>query len=113
MGNSKGLIITNTSNASLKTDYGKLKLNNMLVVPKLKKQLSTGQLITDAKCTVEFNFHGFVVKNQEKYVLAKGHKRGNLYALDESKEVTFSAIGEEAANLDVLHVGKFFKINGV
>lgn len=86
MGNSKGLIITNTSNASLKTDYGKLKLNNMLVVPKLKNiYISTGQLITDAKCTVEFNSHGFVVKNQEKYVLAKGHKRGNLYALDESK----------------------------
>lgn len=37
MGNSQGLYMTRTGNTSLKTNYGKLKLNNMLIIPKLKK----------------------------------------------------------------------------
>ncbi|KAK9214354.1 hypothetical protein WN944_006343 [Citrus x changshan-huyou] len=67
VGNGQGLHITHVGNASLNTDYGKLKLNNVLVVPKLKKNLlSVGQLIKDNKCSFEFNSDGFVVKNQEK-----------------------------------------------
>lgn len=86
VGNGQGLHITHVGNASLNTDYGKLKLNNVLVVPKLKKNLlSVGQLIKDNKCSFEFNSDGFVVKNQEKQVLARGLKKGNLYALEENK----------------------------
>lgn len=36
----------------------------MLVIPKSKKNLiSIGQIAKDAKCTIEFNTYGFVVKN--------------------------------------------------
>lgn len=104
VGNGQGLHITHVGNASLNTDYGKLKLNNVLVVPKLKKNLlSVRQLIKDNKCSFEFNSDGFVVKNQANQVLARGLKKGNLYALEENKELTFAAIRGDAANSDVWH----------
>lgn len=64
VGNGQALPITHTGKALLKTTQGKLHLNNVLVVPKLKKKLLyVSQLINDNSCTFEFNNNGFVIKN--------------------------------------------------
>ncbi|KAH9801961.1 retrovirus-related pol polyprotein from transposon RE2 [Citrus sinensis] len=48
------------------TTHGKLNLKDILVVPKLKKNLlSVSKLVDDINCSVEFNSLGFVVKSKE------------------------------------------------
>ncbi|KAK9215043.1 hypothetical protein WN944_007046 [Citrus x changshan-huyou] len=42
-------------------------------------------------------------RNKEKQVLVRGLKRGNLYALEENKELTFTAIRGDVPNSDVWH----------
>lgn len=65
-GNGQGLQISHIGNASLKTDYGDLHLKNVLVVPKIKKNLlSVGQLANDSQCSFVFNSDGFFVKNKQ------------------------------------------------
>lgn len=63
--------------------HGSLPLNNILVVPQLKKNLmSVAQLTSDAQCSFEFNSSGFVIKDKNNRILAQGNRCGNLYALD-------------------------------
>nr|KYP40068.1 hypothetical protein KK1_038609 [Cajanus cajan] len=64
VGNGQTLSITNKDKALLKTTQGKLHLNNILVVPKLKKNLlSISQLINDNDCFFEFNSYDFLIKD--------------------------------------------------
>jgi hypothetical protein len=64
-------------------------------VPKLKKNLlSVSQLINDNSCTFEFNTNGFVIKDQAHQILAKGHKKGSLYALEGGKIEALTVVKE-------------------
>ena len=104
VGNGKGLQISHIGDTSLTTNHGKLKLKNVLVVPNLKKNLlSIGKLTIDNQCSFEFDSHGFVVKDKDNKVLAKGLRKGNLYALKENKEAALSAIRGTTTNLSIWH----------
>ncbi|RVW29654.1 hypothetical protein CK203_098347 [Vitis vinifera] len=53
--------------------------------PEIKKNLlSIGQLTSDNPCSIEFSSTSFVIKDQLQQVLAKGTKKGGLYALEEN-----------------------------
>ena len=100
VGNGQSLPITHTGKALLKTTQGKLHLNNVLVVPKLKKNLlSVSQLIDDNSCTFEFNKNGFVIKDQTHQILAKGHKKGSLYALEGGKIEALATVKEASSEV--------------
>ena len=87
-----------------KTSQGNLQLNDVLVVPKLKKNLlSVSQLIDDNSCIFEFNSDGFVIKDHNQQVLAKGLRKGNLYALEESHLEALSAIQSPSASFEIWH----------
>ena len=76
VGDGKGLHISHIGNTILKTPHGNLKLNNVLVVPHLKKNLlSVAELTSSSKCSFEFNSNGFIVKNKENQVLAKRSRK--------------------------------------
>ena len=95
VGDGKGLLISHIGNTILKTPHGNLKLNNDLVVPHLKKNLlSVVELTSSSKCSFEFNSNGFIVKNKENQVLAKGGTKGNFYALEEVHAAAVSAINK-------------------
>ncbi|KAH9751421.1 hypothetical protein KPL71_014290 [Citrus sinensis] len=62
VGNGQSLHISHIGD----TTHGKLNLKDILVVPKLKKNLlSISKLVDDINCFVEFNSLGFVVKSKE------------------------------------------------
>ena len=104
VGNGQALPITHTGKASLKTSQGNLDLNNVLVVPKIKKNLlSVSQLIDDNSCTFEFNSDGFVIKDQRQQILAKGHRKGNLYAFEEGQLEAFTAVKTPGASSETWH----------
>ena len=46
--------------------------------------LSIGQLTADNPCSIEFSSTGFVINDQLQQVLARGTKKGGLYALEEN-----------------------------
>ena len=93
VGNGNKLPISHTGNALLKTSHGNLKLKDVLVVPKLRKNLlSVSQLTHDNVSLFAFDANGFVIKDQNQRTLAKGHKKGQLYALDEAQALVLVAI---------------------
>lgn len=47
-----------------------------------KNLLSVSKLAKDNDCVITFSTDNFVVKNKQGEILAKGHKKGGLYALD-------------------------------
>lgn len=64
--NGKGLHISHIRNTILKTPHGDLKLNNVLVVPHLKKNLLfVAELTSISKCSFEFDSDIFIIKNKE------------------------------------------------
>lgn len=82
----KFIILAMPSNASFNSDYEKITLNNVLIVPGLKKNiLSIEQFIKDNQCSFIFNSDSFVVKKQANKVLARGHRSGNLCALEKKQ----------------------------
>ena len=104
VGNGQDLNISHIGSASLNTNHGSLHLNNILGVPKLKKNLlSVGQLIDDIKCVFEFNTDGFIVKSKENKVLAKGSKQGKLYTLEGDFHAAFNAIQGESSGFSLWH----------
>jgi hypothetical protein len=106
VGNGQALPITHKGKALLKTTQGKLHLNNILVVPKLKKNLlSVSQLINDNDCIFEFNSNGFTIKDQKQRTLAKGHKQGNLYALNGEKIEALTTTKDESSETWHAHLG--------
>ena len=61
-----------------------LKLKEVLVVPKIYKNLlSVSKLAKDNCCTLEFDKTNFVVKDKRtRKMLSKGSKRNRLYDLE-------------------------------
>lgn len=100
VGNGNKLPIPHTGDALLKTSHGHLKLKDALVAPKLKKNLlSVSQLTLDNSCIFEFDANGFVIKDRNQQILAKGHRRGQLYALEEAQSVALAAIRSQKSDL--------------
>lgn len=65
----------------------------MLVVPKLKKnQLTVSEIARDNCCTIEFDESSFVVKDKMTGTqIAKGARRGDIYALKMDNLLALSA----------------------
>ena len=65
----------------------------MLVDLELKKNmLSVGKFTSENICTFEFTSSGLVVKDQNQETIVRGHKKGQLYALDGTFQEALSAI---------------------
>ncbi|KAM7490397.1 hypothetical protein LguiA_033318 [Lonicera macranthoides] len=82
-----------------------LHINNVLVVPQIKKNLLfISQLTSEYPYIVEFNSLGFVIKDKKtKTLLASGNRSSGLYVLKPKKEVDkFSTIFRGATD-DVWH----------
>nr|CAN64533.1 hypothetical protein VITISV_035920 [Vitis vinifera] len=72
VGNGNALPISHVGDAYVSTKEGKFKLNDMLVVPHLKKNLlSVGKSTSDNSCTSEFTSFDFVVKGQNKKIIER------------------------------------------
>jgi hypothetical protein len=100
VGNGQALPITHKGQIFLKTTQGNLNLNNILVVPNLKKNLlSVSQLTNDNDCIFEFNSDGFVIKDRKQRILAEGHKQGNLYALKGGNFEALSTFTEASSEI--------------
>ncbi|EOY19564.1 Uncharacterized protein TCM_044707 [Theobroma cacao] len=84
---------------NINTENGQLNLKDVLVVSDLKKNLlSIGKLTQDNLCTVEFTSTDFVVEDQKQSMIAKGRKRGQLYALNDTSQEVLSAIRKVLSN---------------
>ena len=68
------------------TSRSGLKLKEVLVVPKINKNLlSVSKLAKDNCCTLEFDETNFVVKDKKtRTLLVKGTKRNVIYALEDN-----------------------------
>ncbi|GKV03485.1 hypothetical protein SLEP1_g15775 [Rubroshorea leprosula] len=82
------------------TSVGPLKLNNVLVVPNLKKNLiSISKFTEENPCIFEFSSSGFVVKDQiTQAILTKGTRKGQLYALDEGEKYALATLTNKAVD---------------
>lgn len=82
VGNGQHLSITHIGNISIFTDICKVKLLDVLVVPKIAKNLlSVSKLTKDNNIFVEFNAAYCVLKNQQGNQLLKGINAGGLYKM--------------------------------
>lgn len=68
-----------------------------------KNLLSVSKFIDDNSCIFEFNSHGFVTKDQNQQMIAKGHRKGNFYALDGGVREALSAVKTKSASSDIWH----------
>lgn len=77
----------------------------MLVVPEMKKNLlSLSKLTCDFPCYIEFNKHGFLVKDlKTRQVLLQGSNDAGLYNLSPTMSAVFFSIRHKGANVDVWH----------
>ena len=85
VGNGTRLKISHVGDTTLYSPHGKLHLHDVLVVPDIKKNLiSVTKLTKDNSCLFEFHSFGFKIKDQTTgTILAMGHRKGGLYALEE------------------------------
>jgi hypothetical protein len=90
VGNGSRLSISHIGNTTLDSSHGKLELQDVLVVPNIKKNLiSVSKLTKDLSCAIEFISSGFKIKDRiTGQILATGHKHGGLYALHEGGVIT-------------------------
>jgi len=82
VGNDNGLVIVGTGHTNLPTTT--LKLNNVLVVPDIKKKLlSVSQFSQDNNCYFLFYPWGFLLKDMKtKQVILKGSMADGLYPIN-------------------------------
>ncbi|TXG67661.1 hypothetical protein EZV62_008936 [Acer yangbiense] len=93
VGDGNGSPISHIDDAHVTTHEGMFKLNDVLIVPELKKNLLfVGKFTSDNSCTFEFTSSDFVVKDRNQRIIARGHKKGQLYALDDIFHEALSAI---------------------
>ena len=64
---------------------------------------SVGKFTSDNACAFKFISSTFIVKNQNKRVIAKGLKRGQLYALDGVPHEALSAISKGGSASSIWH----------
>ncbi|KAF7142376.1 hypothetical protein RHSIM_Rhsim05G0026100 [Rhododendron simsii] len=105
VGNGDTLHITHVGNASLNMGNKEIKLNNVLVVPEIKKNLlSVSQMTTQLPYDFEFSANDFVIKHREtKRVIAKGSRSGGLYSLKPKNAEVFFSTRFRVVNDDVWH----------
>ena len=91
VGNGFELSITHTSHSHIFSPSSSLSLNNVLVVPDIKKNLlSVSQLTSDYLCYFLFNDRGFVIKDLQTHkVLASRSKEDGLYVLQHAPVQVF------------------------
>jgi hypothetical protein len=77
VGNGARLKISHIGDITLYSPYGKLNLNDVLVVLDIKKNLiSVTKLTKDNSCLFEFHSYGFKIKDQTTgAILAAGHRK--------------------------------------
>lgn len=87
------------------TDNTKLHINNVFVIPEIKKNLLfISQLSSDYPYTAEFDSHGFTIKDLgTKAVIASGNRKKGLYALKPKEETTMFSIRFRLTSDDVWH----------
>ncbi|GMY38248.1 Zinc finger, CCCH-type [Fagus crenata] len=89
VGNGDILQITHVGQANIESGNKSLQLNDVLLVPNIKKDLiSVSKLTSDLPLKFEFDGDGFVIKDKStNRVVARGTEKGGLYALvGESKD---------------------------
>ncbi len=89
VGNGDILQITHVGQANIESGNKSLQLNDVLLVPDIKKDLiSVSKLTSDLPLKFEFDGDGFVIKDRStNRVVARGTKKDGLYALvGESKD---------------------------
>ncbi|KAA8546621.1 hypothetical protein F0562_002640 [Nyssa sinensis] len=88
VGNGHILPITHIGTATLSSGSSSIKLNDVLVVPDIQKDLlSVSKLTSDYPLIFEFNGPGFVLKDRiSKQIIAKGWKRKGLYTFEGSQD---------------------------
>ncbi|KAF3671354.1 hypothetical protein T459_28432 [Capsicum annuum] len=89
VGNGSKLDITHIGN----TTKSGLKLKEVLVVPKITKNLlSVHNIAKDNSCTLEFDESDFFVKDKKtRTLLAKGSSKDGLYALEDNNLYALTA----------------------
>ncbi|KAK2991664.1 hypothetical protein RJ640_028939 [Escallonia rubra] len=93
VGNGEKLKITHIGDEKVQVGSKDLTLQNVLVVPQIKKNLlSVSQLTSQFPYIFEFSSDGFVIKHREtRKEIASGSRSGGLYALDQcGGEIFFS-----------------------
>ncbi|OIT38501.1 hypothetical protein A4A49_08789 [Nicotiana attenuata] len=82
-----------------------LRMSEVLVVPKLKKNLlSVSKITRDNCCSIEFDESSFVVKDKRTGKLtAKGAKRGEIYALKMDNLLALSETQTRRSSSDIWH----------
>lgn len=102
VGNGSQLNITHIGDCN---QYKNLKLNKVLLVPNIKKNLiSVSQLVKDNSCICEFTDSEFIVKDRETgKILATGNRKGDLYALKKDAVAAMIAVRSGKAPADRLH----------
>ena len=104
VGDGNGLTISHIGNACVSTNTGLVKLNDVLVVPELTKNLlSVGKFASDHQCVFEFTGSGFVIKDQNKRIIIHGSRKGKLYALDGVFHEALSAIKKDSTTFSIWH----------
>jgi hypothetical protein len=90
VGNGQGLPITGTGNVTIPTTN--LKLNDVLMVPAVKKKLlSISQFTRDNNCYFLFYPWGFILKDMKtKQVILKGFMKDRLYPINLQQFSTLS-----------------------
>lgn len=105
IGDGNSLPITYTGKAVIPTGSSNLILNDVLLVSRLKKNLlSISKLTSENKYSMEFTSLGFFIKNQKQQIIAKGSRRGGLYALDNGHHEVLSAIQKGKASSKLWHM---------
>ncbi|KAL6350339.1 hypothetical protein AAG906_004288 [Vitis piasezkii] len=100
----QALAAINNMNEEVDRNFMLILLQDVLVVPNLKKNLlSVGQLIDDYECTFKFSSSGFVIKDRNKKILAMGRKKGQLYALDRERHKALSVEKISKASSKIWH----------
>ncbi|GJZ17589.1 ribonuclease H-like domain-containing protein [Tanacetum coccineum] len=81
VGDGHTIPVTNVGHSLLPTNYGSLRLNNVLITPHIVKNLiSVRQFVRDNNCTIEFDAFGFSVKDFiTRRVLLRCDSTGDLY----------------------------------
>ncbi|KAJ3701350.1 hypothetical protein LUZ61_005055 [Rhynchospora tenuis] len=103
MGNGEGLSITHTGSSFISLPHMQLKLNNVLCVPKLTKNLlSISQLTQDNPISVEFTSNSCFVKDlATQKVILHGSLCNGLYALHTPPQHQVHHLSQ--SNLDIWH----------
>ena len=89
VGNGDVLQITHIRQASIESGNNSLQLNDVLLVPDIKKDLiSISKLTFDLPLKFEFDGDGFLIKDRStNRIVARGTKKDGMYALaEESKD---------------------------